>query len=413
MYNEQNFKKVAKRINSYKKAMIDMQIALTATKAVGPDNSGEGEFEKAKVLNKILIELGFKIFRHYDAPDKSVPAGVRPNFITSIDGKNKKKHIWILTHLDVVPPGELKLWSRDPYEAYVKNGLIYGRGVEDNQQDMVASIFAVKAFLDEGITPSNSIGLAFVSDEETSSKMGLQYMLKCRNHPFKKNDLIIVPDGGNPRGTLIEVAEKSMLWLRFKTKGKQCHASIPQLGKNAFVAASYLVTQLGLLKKKFPKSDILFKPPTSTFEPTKKEANVGNVNTIPGEDVFYLDCRILPQYKLSDVMSEIKKITRATENKFKVKIEISEVQKLQAPKPTPSDAPVVKALQKAIKSVYRAKAAAGGVGAGTVAAFFREKNYPVAVWSKENMNAHQPDENCTIDNMLGNAKVFAHIFLQD
>ena len=86
---------------------------------------------------------------------------------------------------------------------------------------------------------------------------------------------------------------------------------------------------------------------------------------------------------------------------------------MQAPKPTPSDAPVVKALQNAVKTVYRAKAVAGGVGAGTVAAFFREKNYPVAVWSKENMNAHQPDENCTINNMLGNAKVFAHIFLQD
>jgi succinyl-diaminopimelate desuccinylase len=413
MFNEQNFKKVALRINSYKKAMIDMQIALTATKAVGPDNGGEGEFEKAKVLKKRLIELGFKNFCHYDAPDKSVPSGIRPNFITTIEGKNKQKHIWILTHLDVVPPGELKLWSRDPYEAYVKNGLIYGRGVEDNQQDMVASIFAVKALIDEKIMPTYSIGLAFVSDEETSSKYGLQYMLQCQNHPFRKNDLIIVPDGGNPKGTLIEVAEKSMLWLRFKTKGKQCHASIPQLGKNAFVAASHLVTQLGTLKKKFAKSDALFKPPTSTFEPTKKEANVGNVNTIPGEDVFYLDCRILPQYKLSDVMAEIKKITRATENKFKVKIEISEVQRLQAPKPTPSDTPVVKALQKAVKSVYRAKATAGGVGAGTVAAFFREKKYPVAVWSKENMNAHQPDENCTIDNMLGNAKVFAHIFLQD
>ncbi|HDS05430.1 MAG TPA: M20 family metallo-hydrolase, partial [Deltaproteobacteria bacterium] len=50
--------------------MIDMQIALTAAKAVGPDNDGEGEFEKAKVLKKLLIELGFKNFRHYDAPDK-------------------------------------------------------------------------------------------------------------------------------------------------------------------------------------------------------------------------------------------------------------------------------------------------------------------------------------------------------
>jgi succinyl-diaminopimelate desuccinylase len=413
MIDENKFKKVAKRIDSYRKEMIEMQIALCAAKAVGPENGGDGEYCKAQFLKKSLHKLGFKKFRYYDAPDKSVPAGIRPNLTTTIAGKNKSRFIWILTHLDVVPPGELKLWSRDPYKAYIKGGHIYGRGVEDNQQDMVASIFAAKALLDFGIMPVNSIGLAFVSDEETSSKMGLRYMLKCHNHPFGKNDLIIVPDGGNPKGTLIEVAEKSMLWLRFKTKGKQCHASVPQLGKNAFFAASNLVVQLGSLKKYFANSDELFKPPMSTFEPTKKEPNVGNVNTIPGEDVFYLDCRVLPQYKLKNVLVQIKKITHNIEQKFKVKIEISEVQKLQAPKPTLSDAPVVHALRKALKSVYGIKASAGGVGAGTIAAFFREKNYPVAVWSKINISAHQPDENCSIENMLNNAKVFAHIFLQE
>ena len=52
------------------------------------------------------------------------------------------------------------------------------------------------------------------------------------------------------------------------------------------------------------------------------------------------------------------------------------------------------------------------MGAGTVASYIRKKNYPVAVWSKTNQNAHQPDENCTIENMVDNAKVFAHLFLQ-
>ncbi|MGB4208176.1 MAG: M20/M25/M40 family metallo-hydrolase, partial [Smithellaceae bacterium] len=106
-------------------------------------------------------------------------------------------------------------------------------------------------------------------------------------------------------------------------------------------------------------------------------------------------------------------ITRSVEQKFKVKIEISEVQKLQATKPTSAAAPVVHALQKAVKTIYAVKASAGGVGAGTVAAFFRKRNYPAAVWSKIDVTAHQPDEYCKIDNMLGNAKVFAHIFLQE
>lgn len=413
MTDAENFKKLAARIDSYREAMIELQIALSSVPAVGPENGGDGELEKSVLLKDRLEELGFKNFQDYNAADGRVSSGMRPNFVTTIEGKNKGRVIWIITHMDIVPPGELRLWSADPYKAYVKDDVIYGRGVEDNQQDMVASIFAAKALMDEGLLPEYSINLCFVADEETSSSKGLFYMMDTTENLFGKDDLIIVPDSGNPEGSLIEVAEKSMLWLCFKTLGKQCHGSNPQLGNNAFVAASHLVIKLTGMRKLFPATDPLFDPPESTFEPTKKEANVGNINTIPGEDVFCIDCRVLPEYDLEDVMAEIKKMVRAVERKFKVKIEISTAQYVQAAKPTPADSPVVKALIEAIGEVYNVKAYAGGVGAGTVASYVRKKDgYPVAVWSKTGMKAHQPDESCPVDNIVGNAKVFAHIFLQ-
>lgn len=412
MIDENTFEKISRRIDSYRDDMIELQKTLTAVSAVGPVNGGDGEMLKAQTLKKKLLELGFTNFRHYDAPDDSVSAGLRPNFLTSIEGKNKSRNVWIITHLDIVPPGELNLWSSDPYAVYVKDNHIYGRGTEDNQQDMVASIFAAKAFIDERIIPSYSIGLFFVADEETSGAKGLYHVLDLPEKIFNETDLIVVPDSGNSEGSLIEIAEKGILWLGFKTTGKQCHGSKPQLGNNAFSAASYLVTKLTKLRNIFDAVDPLFEPPTCTFEPTKKEANVGNINTIPGEDVFYMDCRILPQYNLGNVLAEIEKITRKVEKKFSVKIEISQQQYVQSTRPTPVDSPIVLALQEAIAKVYSLKAFAGGVGAGTVAAYLRKRDYPVAVWSKTNMNAHQPDENCPIDNMLGNAKVFAHLFLQ-
>ncbi|MDI6741182.1 MAG: M20 family metallo-hydrolase [Smithella sp.] len=411
MIDEQIFNNISGRIDSYRQEMIDLQIALSAIPAIGPDNGGDGELLKANFLKERLTRMGFKIFSHYDAPDERVSSGIRPNFVTTIDGRNKNRFVWIITHMDIVPPGELRLWSSDPYKAYVKDGYIFGRGVEDNQQDLVASIFAAKAFMDEGIIPENSIKLAFVSDEETSSDKGLFYMMDSTENLFNRDDLIVVPDSGNPEGSLIEVAEKSMLWICFKTIGKQCHGSNPQLGNNAFVAASHLVTKLTKLRKMFSLTDPLFDPPESTFEPTKKEANVGNINTIPGEDVFCMDCRVLPDYDLQDVLAAIHRIVRTIEKKFKVQIEISMAQHVQSAKPTSPDAPVVQALEKAIKTVYHVETFAGGVGAGTVASYVRKKNYPVAVWSKTNQTAHQPDENCPIDNMLGNAKVFAYLFL--
>jgi succinyl-diaminopimelate desuccinylase len=412
MIDADKFKRISQRIDSYREAMIELQIALSAVPAVGPENGGDGELLKSNLLKERLLLLGFKNFRHYDARDQRVSSGIRPNFVTTIEGKNKNRFTWIITHMDIVPPGELRLWSHDPYKAYVKDGRLFGRGIEDNQQDMVASIFAAKAIMDEGLIPDNSIKLAFVSDEETSSSMGLFYMIDSAPGLFNRDDLIVVPDSGNPEGTLIEVAEKSMLWLCFKTKGKQCHGSNPQLGNNAFAAASHLVTKLVKLKKLFPKSDPLFDPPESTFEPTKKEANVGNINTIPGEDVFCMDCRVLPDYDLQDVMAAIQKMVHAIEKKFKVQIEISTAQYIQSVKPTSPDAPVVVALKEAIKTVYNIEAFAGGVGAGTVASYIRKHDYPVAVWSKTGQSAHQPDENCLIDDIVGDAKVFAHLFLQ-
>jgi len=404
-------KTIEKRIDSYENDMIELQIALTAIPALAPENGGDGEYEKARFLTDYLERIGFTDIKRFDAPDDRVSSNCRPNIIVNIPGNDPERTVWILTHTDVVPPGELNLWNSDPYEGYVKDGRIYGRGMEDNQQDLVASIFAAKTFIDEGLTPGFSIGLAFVADEETSSAKGLVHLLGLENSLFKEDDIIVVPDFGNEEGTIIEVAEKSLLWLRFNTIGKQCHASHPSLGKNAFVAASHLVTKLGDLYTIFNDGDPLYHPPTSTFEPTSKEANVPNINTIPGEDVFHLDCRILPRYTPDEVISTIRAMADQVEERFDVSIDITPVQKVQAPAPTDSNAPVVHALRTAIKEVYGVDASAAGVGGGTVAAHLRKEGYPAAVWSKLEKMAHQPNESCVISNMTGNAKVFARLFL--
>jgi succinyl-diaminopimelate desuccinylase len=412
MIDETTKARIFSRIDSYLADMIDLQIQLTAIPALSPDNQGTGEAEKAAFLHRFLRHAGFGAIDEIHAPDDRVPTGYRPNILVSCPGKNLSRKVWILTHTDIVPPGEMGLWSEDPYKGYVKDGCVFGRGTEDNQQDLVASIFAAKAFIDEKILPESSIGLAFVADEETSSRWGLDYVLQHPRNPFKQEDLIVVPDSGEPDGSAIEIAEKSILWLRFITKGVQCHGSRPSLGKNAFLASSHLIVELQSLYKKYAVHNKLFTPPESTFQPTRKEANFSSVNTIPGEDTFFMDCRVLPQYDLIDVMAEINHIANLIAKRFQVMIDIHPVQQVQAPAPTPNDATVVLALKEAIKDVYQIRGKTVGVGAGTVAAVFRRYGYEAAVWSKIRYKAHQPNECCVIENMVGNAKVFAHLMLQ-
>jgi len=409
----ETFKKLADRISNYEKEAIDYETRLTAIPALGPENDGEGEVKKAEYIKTVLEEkLKADEILEINAPDTRVASGIRPNLVAKFKGKNHDRTIWIMAHMDVVPPGELSLWSGDPWTVRVEDGKVIGRGVEDNQQGMVSGFLAVQALREEGVTPEYDVALLLVADEETGSKYGLEYI--ATNHPelFRKEDIIIIPDAGNEDGTMIEVAEKSILWTKFRTIGKQCHGSTPEKGINAHRAGANLIVRLDDLYKIFDKNDPLFDPPISTFEPTKKEPNVANVNTIPGEDIFYQDARILPDYALADVEKKIQEMIGEIEQKFGVKIETDSPQREEAAPPTPPDAPVVKALQKAIREVYGREGKPMGIGGGTVAAFLRHAGFHAAVWSTMDELAHQPDEYAKIENILGDAKVFAHIFLQ-
>jgi len=406
------FERIRKRIEGYEPDMIRLQAGLTAIPALAPENGGDGEMKKATFLVEALREMGFPAPEFCNAPDDRVSDGARPNVAVRVPGRRADRTVWVMTHTDVVPPGEMRLWEHDPYECRVRDGRVYGRGTEDNQQDLVASVFALKAFLDEGIVPESTAGILLAADEETGSGYGLDYVLENRRDWFRRDDLIVVPDAGNEEGSMIEVAEKSVLWLRVQVSGRQCHASRPALGKNAFRAASHLVVRLDGLAGIFDARDPLYDPPESTFEPTKKEANVPNVNTIPGEDVFFLDCRILPLYPVDDVLKTISGIADEIARTFGVAVDLSPVQKYDAPPATAHDAPVVRALEEAVRDVYGVRAQPRGVGGGTVAAVFRKYGYPAAVWSRYCHMAHQPNEYCLVENMVGNAKVYAHLFLQ-
>lgn len=404
-----NTKKVFQIIEKNRSEMITMQKELTEVPAMAPQSGGDGEWEKSQMLMKWLDKCGIADVERINAIDERVSSGRRPNIIATIPGLTNERTFWIMTHLDVVPPGDEKLWDTDPFKAVEQKGCLIGRGVEDNQQSMIASLFAVTSILKAGLMPNCTVKLLFVADEETGSEYGIKYLLD--NYKlFREKDFILVPDSGNEEGNMIEIAEKSLLWLQFRTVGRQCHASMPDHGINAFVAASDLVLQLYKLNVEYGMNDPIFDPPVSTFSPTKKEANVPNVNTIPGDDIFYLDCRILPSIDLDTVLARIQDITHEVGKKYGAQIAFTVIQRASSP-PTPANTPIVQLLKQALKRVYNVEGKEMGIGGGTVAAPLRKKGYDTVVWSKIDETAHAPNEYCIIDNMIGDCKVMADIML--
>lgn len=398
-------------IDQQAETVVDLQTKLTAIPALGPKNGGDGEKEKAEFLLDHLKSMGIEDIREFKAPDDSVSCGYRPSIAAIIPGKNTEKTLWVISHTDVVPPGDAELWDSDPY-TLVRNGdTLIGRGVEDNQQGIVSSLLAAQALLDHEITPAINFGMIFVADEETGSTFGLDYLVQEHSDMFKKDDLFLVPDFGEPQSEMVEVAEKSMFWLKIVIEGKQCHASTPHQGLNTLVPCADFILKIKRLEDIYDAENPIYDPPRSTFQPTMKEANVENVNTIPGRDVFYVDSRVMPEYDLDEVLATIKSFGKEVEDEYGVTVSYETTMYEQAAPETPADSEIVTKVMASVKKVYRNNPRPVGVGGGTVAAFLRRKGFGAVVWATLNHNAHQPNEWASIKNTIGDAKVIADMLV--
>jgi len=388
-----------------KDEMAKLLAEIISIKAISPLQGGKGESEKAGYIKKLLENMGLHV-DEYDYKDEANI--IRPNLVTKFG--NNKKTIWLVAHLDTVAEGDISLWNTDPFKGLIKDGKVYGRGSVDNGHSIVASIYALKILKEKDKKIKYNVGLALVADEENGSKYGIEKLLD--ENIFKKGDLFLVPDWGNGKSDKIEIAEKGILWLKITVLGKQCHASTPDKGINAYrYSIKFLQKADELLHKKYNKTDFIFDPSISTFEMTKHEKNLENVNIIPGKEIAYMDCRILPAYKIDDIIKDLELLSKTDEFK-NVKISFEFLQKEDAAA-TNKDAEIVKLLKSVIKQQYGVDPTEIGIGGGTCAGFFRRRGFDAIAWSTSNDDeqAHQPNEYTVIENMVNDAITFAHLYL--
>ena len=388
-------------------AIQDFFVRMLRIKAVNPRMGGQGEVERAQFLEGFMKENGFSVTR-VDVKDDGSPGGVRPNLCAKLEGKDSARSLWFVAHMDTVPEGSRDLWATDPFEPTVKDGKIIARGAEDNGQSLAASLFALVTLKKLGAPLPFSVGVWTVADEEFASNYGIKELLRRRL--FKKDDLVVVPDAGSPRGTDIEIAEKGLLWMKVTTKGKQVHASLPKKGLNAHRVGMKLALELDeTLHRKYAKSNSLYDYPVSSFEPTKIEPTVGNINTVPGLAVFYFDCRVLPEYDLDGIERDIRAMVSRYERRYKAKITFEEVEKETAGPAASEDSEVAVLLSRAVRQVAKAKPRFTGIGGQTVGNLFRREGIPTAVWSSIDDVPHEPNEYSKKANLINDTKVFASV----
>ncbi|HEU0701869.1 TPA: dipeptidase [Streptococcus pneumoniae] len=116
----------------------------------------------------------------------------------------------ILCHLDVVPSGDEADWQTPPFEATIKDGWVFGRGVQDDKGPSLAALYAVKSLLDQGIQFKKRVRFIFGTDEETLWRCMARY-----NTIEEQASMGFAPDSSFP----LTYAEKGLLQVKLHGPG--------------------------------------------------------------------------------------------------------------------------------------------------------------------------------------------------
>jgi succinyl-diaminopimelate desuccinylase len=163
-----------------------------------------------------------------------------PNLVASFEGGNPGRHLVLNGHLDIFPAGDRSKWSVDPYAAEIRDGKLYGRGVSDMKAGTAASILTYVYLSRIREHLNGTLTLTAVSDEETGSVWGTQYLLE--NYPVTRGDCVLNGEPSTPR--TIRFGEKGPLWIEVEINTHGGHGAYTHVSKNAIQEGARLIAEL-------------------------------------------------------------------------------------------------------------------------------------------------------------------------
>lgn len=185
-----------------------------------------GEGAIARMLHGLLQAWGFDVSLQEAAPD-------RPNVIATRRGSGGGRSLMLNGHLDVVG---VEGMSHPAFDAYVRDGRLYGRGASD-MKGGVAAMCAAAARASASLR--GDVIVTAVVDEEWRS-LGTSAVLAAG----LRADAAIVAE---PTGLALMPAHKGFAWLQATVHGRAAHGSRWDLGVDAIRHAGLLLAELDRL----------------------------------------------------------------------------------------------------------------------------------------------------------------------
>ena len=352
-----------------------------------------------KFLEKKLKTLGFKtkILEFKEKNSKPVK-----NLYARLG--NKGPNFCYAGHLDVVPAGNLKDWTVNPFKPSIKKGFLIGRGANDMKSSVAAFVSAVSNFISKEKRFNGSISLLITGDEEGVAINGTKKVVEYLRKKKEKIDFCLVGEPTNPNklGEMIKIGRRGSMTGKLTIIGIQGHVAYPDRANNPSTALVQILKEL---------KEIKFDNGTKDFQPTNLEITKINIdnfadNVIPGSANAKFNIRFNNKHSSNSIKKKIdkiiKKITKKNKSKFNIDYSVSGEAFLTKPNDTTF------MIRDEIKKITKIKPKLSTTG-GTSDARFIRKIAPCLEFGLVGKTMHKVDEAVSLSDLKKLTLIYSNI----
>ena len=352
-----------------------------------------------KFLEKKLRKLGFKtkILEFQEKNTKPVK-----NLYARLGTKGP--NFCYAGHLDVVPAGNLKDWTVNPFRPSIKKGHLIGRGANDMKSSIAAFVSAVSIFVKNNKKFNGSISLLITGDEEGIAINGTKKVVEYLKKRKEKINFCLVGEPTNPNklGEMIKIGRRGSMTGRLSIIGIQGHVAYPHRANNPSTALVQILKELKEFK---------FDKGTKNFQPTNLEVTKINIdktadNVIPGLANATFNIRFNNKHSSNSIKKKINKILKKIchKNKSNYKIEYSVSGEAFLTKPNQT----TYMIRDVIKKITKIKPELSTTG-GTSDARFIRKIAPCLEFGLVGKTMHKVDEAVSLNDLKKLTLIYSNI----
>ncbi|WP_456278719.1 peptidase [Bacillus sp. AK128] len=328
-------------------------------------------------------------------------------------GEGGGKSILLNGHIDVVPEGDLKQWTYEPYSGEVINGKMFGRGTTDMKGGTVSMLLAIEALQELNLPIKGDIIFQSVIEEESGGAGSLAAILRGY-----QADLALIPE---PTSMKIFPKQQGSMWFCITITGKAAHGGTRYEGVSAIEKSLLVVEKILELEK---QRNERIQDPLYKSIPIPVPINIGKINggnwpsSVP--DCVTLEGRIgvAPEEEMEEVKQEFETFIQkleAYDQWFETNpVEVTWFGASWVPGTIDLEHPAMIILEKNFEKIKLQKPVIEASPWGTDGGLFTKVGQiPTIVFGPGTTEvAHYPNEYILIDQMIEAAEIIANMMVE-